>query len=37
MNRKIDKQRIFRSGRDDHGNFYSLAAWTVLSIFLSLF
>ena len=30
-------QRIFRSGRDDHGNFYSLAAWTVLSIFLSLF
>ena len=30
-------QRIFRSGRDEHGNFYSLAAWMVLSIFLSLF
>ena len=30
-------QEIFRTGRDDHGNFYSLAAWTVLSIFLSLF
>ncbi len=30
-------QRIFRTGRDDHGNFYSLAAWMVLSIFLSLF
>ena len=28
---------IFRTGRDDHGNFYSLAAWMVLSIFLSLF
>lgn len=26
--------RIFRTGRDDHGNFYSLAAWMVLSIFL---
>lgn len=30
-------QRIFRTGRDDHGNFYSLAAWMVLSIFLSMF
>ncbi len=30
-------QKIFRTGRDDHGNFYSLAAWMVLSIFLSLF
>jgi ADP-ribose pyrophosphatase len=30
-------QRIFRSGRDDHGNFYSLSAWMVLSIFLSMF
>lgn len=30
-------QKIFRTGRDEHGNFYSLAAWAVLSIFLSLF
>ena len=30
-------ERIFRTGRDDHGNFYSLAAWMVLSIFLSYF
>ncbi|MBO6054243.1 MAG: NUDIX hydrolase [Oscillospiraceae bacterium] len=30
-------QRIFQSGRDEHGNFYSLAAWMVLGIFLSLF
>ena len=30
-------QEIFRTGRDDHGNFYSLAAWMVLSIFLSMF
>ena len=30
-------ERIFRTGRDDHGNFYSLAAWMVLSIFLSQF
>ena len=30
-------QEIFRTGRDDHGNFYSLAAWMVLSIYLSLF
>ncbi len=36
----LDKARareIFRSGRDEHGNFYSLAAWMVLSIFLTLF
>ena len=30
-------QEIFRSGRDEHGNFYSLAAWMVLSIYLTLF
>ena len=30
-------KRIYQSGRDEHGNFYSLATWTVLSIFLSLF
>ena len=30
-------EKIYRSGRDEHGNFYSLAAWTVLGIFLSLF
>ena len=30
-------REIFRSGRDKHGNFYSLAAWMVLSIYLSLF
>ena len=30
-------QEIFRSGRDEQGNFYSLAAWMVLSIFLSMF
>ena len=29
-------RKIFSAGRDDHGNFYSLAAWMVLSIFLSL-
>ena len=36
----LDRQRaqeIFRTGRDEQGNFYSLAAWMVLSIFLSLF
>jgi len=27
--------RIFSTGRDDHGNFYSLATWMVLSIFLA--
>jgi ADP-ribose pyrophosphatase len=30
-------QKIFRSGRDEHGNFYSLSAWAVLGIFLSMF
>jgi ADP-ribose pyrophosphatase len=30
-------QKIFRSGRDEHGNFFSLAAWMVLSIFLGMF
>ena len=30
-------REIFRTGRDKHGNFYSLAAWMVLSIFLSMF
>ena len=30
-------QEIFRTGRDEHGNFYSLATWMVLSIYLSLF
>ena len=36
----LDRKRaleIFRTGRDEHGNFYSLAARLVLSIFLSLF
>ncbi len=28
---------IFRTGRDKHGNFFSLAAWMVLGIFLSRF
>ena len=30
-------QEIFRTGREKHGNFYSLAAWMVLSIYLSMF
>lgn len=30
-------QEIFASGRDEKGNYYSLAAWMVLSIFLSRF
>ena len=30
-------RRIYQSGRDEHGNFYSLAAWMVLSIFLTMF
>ena len=30
-------QEIFRTGRDEHGNFYSLAAWMVLSIYMSRF
>ena len=36
----LDRERaeeIFRTGRDEHGNFYSLAAWMVLSIFLMSF
>lgn len=36
----LDRERareIFRTGRDEHGNFYSLAAWMVLSIYLALF
>ena len=35
----LDKERakkIFDEGRDERGNFYSLATWMVLSIFLSL-
>ena len=30
-------QAIYKSGRDEHGNFYSLATWAVLGIYLSLF
>jgi len=30
-------EKIFRTGRDERGNFYSLAAWMVLSIFLARF
>ena len=30
-------QEIFRSGRDEKGNFYSLAAWAVLGVFLAMF
>ena len=30
-------EKIFRTGRDEHGCFYSLAAWMVLSIFLMRF
>ena len=36
----LDRERaekIFRTGRDEHGNFYSLATWMVLSIFLMAF
>ncbi len=36
----LDRERarkIFRDGRDEHGNYYSLAAWMVLSIFLAMF
>lgn len=36
----LDRERarkIFRAGRDEHGNTYSLAAWMVLGIFLSMF
>ena len=30
-------QKIFRSGRAEKGNFYSLAAWAVLGVFLAMF
>jgi len=30
-------RKIFSAGRDDHGNFYSLSAWMVLSIYFSLY
>ena len=30
-------QKIFMAGKDEKGNFYSLAAWMVLSIFLLMF
>ena len=36
----LDRERareIFRKGRDERGNFYSLATWMVLSIFLTAF
>ena len=36
----LDKKRaqeIFKAGKDEKGNYFSLAAWMVLSIFLSLF
>ena len=36
----LDRERaetIFRTGRDEHGCFYSLAAWMVLAIFLARF
>lgn len=36
----LDRKRaleIFKAGKDEKGNYYSLAAWMVLSIFLSLF
>ena len=36
----LDRERarkFFASGRDEHGNFYSLAAWMVLGIFLMRF
>ncbi len=36
----LDRERarkIFLAGRDEQGNFYSLAAWMVLSIFLAMF
>ena len=32
-----EADEIFRSGRDKHGNFYSVSTWMVLSLFLSLF
>lgn len=30
-------QEIFKTGKDEKGNYFSLSAWIVLSIFLSLF
>ena len=36
----LDKERakeIYRTGRDEHGNFYSLPAWAVLGYFISAF
>lgn len=36
----LDRERakaIFRTGRDEHGHFYSLATWMVLSIYLAMF
>ncbi len=36
----LDRERakeIYRTGRDEHGNFYSLATWMVLGIFLMMF
>lgn len=33
---KEEARKIFTEGRDEHGNFYSLATWMVLSIFLAL-
>ena len=30
-------EQIFRTGRDEHGHFYSLATWMVLSLFLARF
>ena len=36
----LDRERaekIFRDGRDEQGNFYSLAAWMVLGLFLMMF
>ncbi len=36
LDRKRAKE-IYRTGRDEHGNFYSLATWMVLGIFLAEF
>lgn len=30
-------EEVFRSGRDRHGNFYSVSTWMVLQLFLSLY
>ncbi len=35
LDRKHAKE-IYKTGRDEHGNFYSLATWMILGIFLSL-